>query len=134
MKFGREPAGLSATGEADIRAWYDAVHAERVERYQPVIESLVQLIAQSLGIEHPEAWGITWPSLWQESPKEHAERQKLVAETDNAYIQSSVLGPEEVAIARYGQGEWSGRAPQLDTDGREALRRMELEGPLEEDE
>ena len=129
--FGREPAGLSSTGEADIRGWYDTIHADRETRYRPTIERLVRLVARSLDAEQPESWGISWPSLWQESPKERAERQKLVSETDNTYILNGVLDPSEVSTARYGSGEWSDQAPQLDTESRERVRELATAPPPE---
>jgi len=124
--FGREPAGLSATGEADIRAWYDVIQADRGTVYQPLIERLVRLVASSVGEPYPASWGITWPSLWQESPSEHAARQKMVAETDAVYLAQGVLEPDEVATARFGSDEWSDRSPQLDHEIRGALREQDL--------
>ena len=129
--FGREPAGLSSTGEADIRGWYDTIHAARETQYRPTIERLVRLIARACDVEQPESWGISWPSLWQESPKERAERQKLTADTDNTYIMNGVLDPSEVSTARYGSGEWSDQAPQLDTESRERVRELETAPPPE---
>ena len=124
--FGREPAGLSATGEADIRGWYDTIHADRTSKYQPVIERLIRVVARSIGVEQPDSWSISWPSLWQESPTEKATRQKTVAETDNIYLINSVLDPDEVATARFGSDEWSDQSPQLDTETREALHEQDL--------
>jgi len=129
--FGREPAGLSSTGEADIRGWYDTIQAEREGKYRPAIERLVRIVAQACDCEEPASWSITWPSLWQESPKERAERQKSVAETDDTYITNGVLDPDEVATARYGSGEWSDQAPQLDLDARSRVREMETAEPPE---
>jgi len=124
--FGRSPAGLSATGEADIRAWYDTIHAERTTRYQPLIEELIRIVAVSIGLTEPSSWSISWPSLWQESPLEHSTRQKLVAETDAIYLTHSVTDTEEVALARYGSDEWSDQAPQLDMESRELLHEQDL--------
>lgn len=124
LLFGREPAGLDATGESDIRAWYDEIQNERVERYEPTIVELVQLVATAMEVEHPESWGISWPSLWQESPKEKAERQKFVADTDAIYLDRGVVDPDEIANARFGGDEWSDRAPQIDFDARTKLAEM----------
>jgi phage-related protein (TIGR01555 family) len=124
--FGRSPAGLSATGEADIRAWYDTIQADRVTKYQPLIEDLIYIVATSLDVTEPSSWSITWPSLWQENPVELATRQKLVAETDSLYLDRSVLEADEVATARFGSDEWSDQSPQLDMESREALREQDL--------
>jgi len=125
--FGRSPAGLSATGESDVRGWYDGIQSDRASKYQPLIEQLLRIVAASIGIEEPAALSISWPSLWQESPKERAERQKLVADADAIYLAQDAVMPDEIATARWGDGEWSDRAPTIDTEAREAMREQDSE-------
>lgn len=97
--LGRSPAGLSATGESDIRTWYDRLRTVQVFDAEPRLLRIYQLAARALGCEVPSA--VTWPSLWQETPKETAETAKLRAETDAAYIAAEVLSPDDVRAMRY---------------------------------
>jgi phage-related protein (TIGR01555 family) len=114
--FGQSPAGLNATGESDTRQWYDVVQEYRDEVFTSPLRTLVRMIALEQGVPDPESWSISWPSLWQESPSERADRRAAIAGTDVQYINSGVLAPDEVAMARYGSGEWSDAAPQIGGD------------------
>lgn len=104
--MGQSPAGLDATGESDIRWFYDQVHSYQTEDLGPKIEYLIYLImASSQGPTRgmiPDEWEIEFPSLWQLSPLEEAKVRKEQAETDNINIQNGTLLPEEVALSRFG--------------------------------
>lgn len=114
--MGQAPAGLNATGDSDIRNFYDTLQVDRELILRPDLERLIHLIALSLGIRSKP--GIEFPPLWQETRKEEAEREKLEADTDNVRIQSQVLTPEEVALARYSGDK--PRRPKIDALSRAA--------------
>ena len=74
--FGRSPAGLSATGDADIRQYYDWIAGEQRSRLRPPIERLIGLIYQSRegptrGRE-PDDWKFEFKPLWQPTEAERA--------------------------------------------------------------
>ena len=108
--FGRSPAGMNATGESDLRNYYDMLASDQKTHLSPVMEEIVRDIysakeGPTRGVE-PEAWSIKWNSLWQPTEAEIATTRKTVAETDQMYIQNGVLTGAEVAGSRFGQGEW----------------------------
>jgi phage-related protein (TIGR01555 family) len=125
--FGRAPAGLNATGEADIRGWYDKVRAQRETSYEPGLETIVQIIAKSLDLSNPDQWGVSWPSLWQETAKEEAETNKLVADTDKLYVDMGALLEDEIAETRFGGDEFNRGVIQVDFDAREVLKEQDLQ-------
>lgn len=90
---GQAPAGLNATGDADMRAFYDRVESYRVEEIAPHFRAVLRFIAPG----HT----VAFPSLWQPTAKEQAEVAKLVADHDVLYIDRDVVTPEEVALARF---------------------------------
>lgn len=101
---GISPAGLNATGESDIRNWYDQLGAERQSKVQPAVQLFVELLLESKdgptnGIV-PENWSIEWPPLWQETDSEKATTNLAKTQSDVALVQAGVLTPEEVAIRR----------------------------------
>ena len=109
--MGQAPAGLNATGESDIRTWYDAVQAEREAMLRPRVEYLVRILLRAKdsptgGVE-PQGWKVTFPPLWQPTPGEQADLRGKVATTDVAYIQAGVVTPEEVARSRFPRDGWS---------------------------
>lgn len=128
--MGKSPAGLNATGESDIRAWYDTIAADRTKMMLPPLTEVVRLVLLSregpTGGEVPQGWKVQFPPLWQPTPSEEAELRAKVATTDAAYIQAQVLTPEEVALSRFRREGWSGETT-LDREAREAAGAAEDE-------
>jgi uncharacterized protein len=75
--FGQSPAGLNASGESDLRTYYDNIKAQQNKDLNVGCTILYTAISLSLGIEVPEVFGINFRSLWQLTDKEKSE----IAET-----------------------------------------------------
>lgn len=103
---GRSAAGLNATGAAETRNWYDALSAEQHRVLSPLAERVVGLIYASMG-GAPDAWSIRWNSLYAPTDADVATMRKTVAETDKIYLDTGVLSAEDVAVSRFGGGDWS---------------------------
>jgi phage-related protein (TIGR01555 family) len=125
--FGRSPSGLSATGESDIRGWYDEIEARRTEAYQPDFERLIYYAALATGADAPETWGMSWHSLWQETEKEKADREKVIADTDKVYWDMGAVTEDEVADTRFSGDEFNSGVIQIDLEARAALKEQDLE-------
>jgi phage-related protein (TIGR01555 family) len=109
--FGRSPAGENATGESDMRNWYDRLSAERALHVAPKVERLIRLLmlakdGPTRGKE-PQDWRIVWNPLWQPTTQETTATRKTQAETDAIYIDRGVLHESEVAQSRFGGTEYS---------------------------
>lgn len=104
LLMGQAPAGLNATGASDIRAWYDRVHGDREQKLKPHLERLITLIAIAERIGDRQ-FKVMFRPLWQETPKEKADREKVEADTAAVWITNEVLTPEQVALARFGSDE-----------------------------
>lgn len=115
LLMGQAPAGMNATGDSDIRFFYDQVRAEQ-EALKPQIERLVKIKHGDGNIKV----GITFPALWQMTDREKAELRRMEAETDRIYLQEGVLLPEEVAIKRFSTGDFS-----IDIEARSELAHSE---------
>jgi phage-related protein (TIGR01555 family) len=102
LLMGQAPAGMNATGESDTRFFYDQIRAEQ-EALKPKIERLVKIIKGDENIKV----AIEFPALWQMTDREKAELRRMEAETDRIYLQEGVLLPEEVAIKRFGSGDFA---------------------------
>ena len=109
--FGQAPAGLSATGEHEIRQWYDRVDTIRRLGMKPQLSRLICLQMKSRSSvtrgKEPKRWSVEFKPLWQMSEKEKADHRKVVAETDNIYVQMMAVSPEEVALSRWGGDDYS---------------------------
>ena len=96
--FGQSPAGLSATGESDIRNYYDHVSARQETNLRPQLTRLYDILVRSALGSMPDDFQISFEPLWQTTDKERAEIDKLRAETDHIYVTDGVL--TEGAVCR----------------------------------
>lgn len=92
--FGRSPAGMNATGDADIRIYYDAVKAEQDMKVKPIIS---QILAAAHGGAAENSFEVLFPSLWQTTPMENATLLDLEARAYAQLIDRNVFSPDEVA-------------------------------------
>lgn len=101
--FGRSPAGLGATGEADVRNFYDLIEASQRIKLLPPLRRLIKLIALIKGIKDDVA--IEFNSLYQLSEEEkakieflEAQSNKMNAEAELMYVEAGIRDGEQVAI------------------------------------
>lgn len=133
---GREPSGLNATGEADVRNWYDQVAAMRKDHLHPRLEYLVKvLLTASEGPtkgKEPENWSIAYPSLWQPTPAEDSAVKLQHAQRDEIYIRNGVLEPEEIALSRFAATGYGVDITTVDLDKRQPGASDEASDPMDE--
>lgn len=71
--FGQSPAGLNATGESDLRMYYDGILQKQVADLQIPVTLMYRGVAKSLGINLPDGFGVQFKPLWQLTDKERAD-------------------------------------------------------------
>lgn len=126
--MGVSPAGLNATGESDVRLYYDKVGRARELVLSPRLLRVVRMISRGLKHARPEAWQIVWPSLWQMTAGEEADYRLKTAQADHIDMQDGVVLPEEVALTRYGGKKYVGGKVQISVKE----RKVALEGALKD--
>jgi phage-related protein (TIGR01555 family) len=111
LLFGRASAGLNATGDNDVRNFYDAVKQEQEHKLRPCLEKLIRYIMLAkdgpFGGVEPDDWSVQFVPLWQNTEEQDAITRRTVAETDAIYLDRGVLDPSEVAVSRFGGNKWS---------------------------
>ena len=112
LLMGQAPAGLNATGDGDIRGFYDRIASEQENNLRPGLEKLVEvaLRAKNNGMKKrvdAESFTITFNPLWQMTDAEQATIRLQTAQADAIYLTNQVLDPDEVALSRFGSDEWS---------------------------
>jgi len=132
--MGQAPAGLNATGDSDIRNWYDTIAADRTKHAEPELRRVVRLMLISregpTGGQEPPGWDIVWPSLWQPTPSEKMDQKGKQADIDAKYIEKGVLTPEEVALSRFRREGWSDDT-SIDLDARRAMIEADKAAPAD---
>lgn len=97
--FGQSPGGLNASGESDLRNYYDRISAMQQLEMSPAMEVLDEsLIRSALGARPPEVHYV-WASLWQIGQKEKADIGKINAETIKTLNDTALFPPEALASA-----------------------------------
>lgn len=109
--MGQAPAGLQATGDSDIRWWYDRIKTDQVRKVTPKLEQLLRIIFKSIqgptNGQEPKNWTIIYTPLWQPTEVESAEIRFKTAQADALMVTGGVLSPDEVANSRYGGDGYS---------------------------
>ena len=112
--LGQAPAGLNATGESDIRNYYDRIAAEQRVTLGPALRRLDEaLILSALGTRPPEV-RYEWAPLWQLGATEAAAMAKTKADTSASYAASGLIPPEVLARAVRNQVVEDGTYPGIE--------------------
>lgn len=133
--LGQSPAGLSSTGEGDMKNYHDRIQSMQTLDIQPAMFRLDEaIIRSSLGARPPEMF-YTWAPLEQMSEKEKAEIGKLQAETVTLIAGTGLFMQEELREV-YGnqlveEGYFPGLADLLKQNGNE-LPEWDLEARTNE--
>lgn len=112
--IGTSAKGLNATGEGDLRNYYDNVKAKQELTLSPAIEPLDDILIRSALGDRPEEVWYDWNSLWTPTEKEQAEVDKLEAETTSIYAVSGLVPSSALEKATQNRMVESGRWPGLE--------------------
>lgn len=96
--FGISASGLNASGDNEVRNYYDMVRAQQEAALRPALEKLDEVLLRHVFGSIPDDYRFEFPSLWQTSDTEKANIQKTRADRDKIYYDMGVL--TEGAIAR----------------------------------
>lgn len=93
--FGQSPAGLSATGEADIRMYYDNINAQQEAKLRRGMDKILRIMWRStFGKPAPKDLEFTFTSLWQMSATDKANNAKTNTETVIGAYESGLTSRE----------------------------------------
>lgn len=107
--FGQSPAGMSATGESDLRNYYDTIAAQQESVLRSGLEKILLVLYRSTyGKAAPEEMDFDFRPLWQMSDAEKSTLAKTVAETVQIAMDMGVLDLEGAAQELSGIGAESG--------------------------
>jgi hypothetical protein len=90
--FGQSPAGMNATGESDLRNYYDGIKSRQEFGLRPIIKQLLDITHRSLrGRPLPAGFNFSFKPLWQMQEVEKAGIAAQTAQTISTYIESGVF-------------------------------------------
>lgn len=126
--LGQSPQGMSATGESDMRNYYDRIGSDQELKLRPSQQKVMDAVAVSaLGKKSDYLW-FKYNPLWQMTEKEQSEITKSNADSAKVYVDTGLLPKQVLEKAVVNQMIESGMWPGLET----AMEEFEkANGPIE---
>ncbi|MAY26200.1 MAG: hypothetical protein CMK02_07880 [Polycyclovorans sp.] len=126
--LGQSPGGMSATGESDLRNYYDRIQSMQELVLQPSMQILDECLIRSALGSRPDDLYYEWASLWQTTAKERADIGKATAETIKTLRETALIPDDAMSRTAVNMLTELGVAPGLEA----AI--AELGAELDEDE
>jgi len=112
--LGQSPVGLNATGDGDLRNYYDRINSEQTNVMSPALTVLDDvLIASCFGSRNPSIY-YEWNSLWQITEEERANVAQIKAKTFQIDATVGLIDQEALRIGRQNQLIEDGFYPGLE--------------------
>ena len=113
--FGRAPQGMNATGEADLRNYYDMIAQKREQMLRPALEKLLPVMAISCWRFIPDDLEIVFNPMMTLDIAERAELSRKLAEEVNFLYQSGLISKEQAQAELKSRGEPLGSWSKIKT-------------------
>lgn len=104
--FGRSPEGMNATGESDMRNYFNKVKSIQENKFTPDMRKLDQVLIRSATGEIPEEYSFEWNPLYQESGVELAQMELSKAQSDDIRLSQGVIKPSHAAMRLKQEGSY----------------------------
>ncbi len=114
--LGQSPGGLNASGESDLRNYYDRISSNQELVLQPALQVLDEcLIRSALGSRPAEVF-YNWRSLWQTTDTERAAIGKSTAESIKIIADTRLIPENVLATVAVNMLTEAGIAPGLEAE------------------
>ncbi|WP_300396401.1 phage portal protein [Henriciella sp.] len=123
--LGQSPAGMSATGESDLKNYYDRIGAEQELTLTPKLNRLDEVMIRSALNDRPDELHYNWAPLFQKDAKELAEIEKTRSEAAAKNASSGLIPTAPMGKALINAMIESGQWPGLE----DAMEEYEAETP-----
>jgi phage-related protein (TIGR01555 family) len=130
--FGMSPGGMNATGESDLRNYYDGIASDQELEMRPAVSELDEAMIRSALGSRPDAIHYEWAPLWQLSAKEQADIFSTKANAARTIVGTGGMSPEIIPVAAMSEALISALVEDGILPGLEAA--IEKFGGVEENE
>lgn len=101
--LGQAPQGMNATGESDIRNYYDRIKSEQETELAPALERLDEVLIRSATGTRDENIFYEWNPLWQLTDAERADVAVKKSQVMSADVAAGLIPLEVLRIGRQNQ-------------------------------
>lgn len=95
--LGSSASGLNATGEGDMKNYYDTIKSKQSKDYKPKLDFFDKIMAKNLGLKDDADLSYKFNSLFQMTPKEQADTEFVNAQRDAIYLDRGIVPEYTVA-------------------------------------
>ena len=106
--FGRSPQGMNATGESDLKNYYEMIGQMQERHLRPALEKLLPVMAMSLWGEIPDDLEILFEPLMTTSPSERAMLMNQFTDAVIKAYQAGIITKEDAIRELKDQGQGIG--------------------------
>ena len=115
--FGQSPAGLNATGDNDMRNYYDHIRQRQEADLHRGVTTTYRAAAFSQNIQLPPTFAVTFKSLWQLTATDKANIGKTITETVTSAQEAGLISAQ-TALQEFRQssretGVWTNITTEL---------------------
>ena len=80
--FGESPAGMNATGESDLRTYYDSILRQQETILRPALKRIFSIMLRSeTGMPAPDSFSFDFTPLWQMTSEQRAQSAQQLSGT-----------------------------------------------------
>ncbi|TNC14898.1 DUF1073 domain-containing protein [Methylobacterium terricola] len=134
--LGQAPAGLNATGDSDVRNYYDHISAKQESDFRPRLDRLDEILIRSALGDRPKEIHYRFAPLWQLSDAEKAEIAAKKATALKTLQDTGLIDDEVLRVGVQNQLVEDGTYPGLEgalKDQKEGRLKVAGEEPDEDD-
>ena len=95
--LGTSASGLNATGEGDLKNYYDMIRSKQKSVYKPMLDYFDNIMIRSLGLNPEDDYEYKFKSLFQMTPKEQSEVDLNNSNRDKNYYDMGVITESQIA-------------------------------------
>lgn len=129
--LGQSPAGLNATGESDLRTYYDGIKHQQELTLRSGVAKILFILARSESVKLPDNFTFAFRDLWQMSESERSEVFSRDATSISGLEGSGIIAPKTALQELRGLSRATGRMTNITDDQIEAASDEPAPGPEE---
>jgi phage-related protein (TIGR01555 family) len=94
--FGTSAKGLNATGEGDLKNYFNSIRSKQLTRLDPGMRYLDEVLVRSALGYWPDDYNYVWAPLAQPDELQLAQAAKTRADTDMLYLGEGIIRPSQI--------------------------------------
>lgn len=110
--LGTSASGINATGEGDLKNYYDTIRSNQSQTYRPLLDRFDELMAINIGLPDDVELEYEFKSLFQMTPSEIADINLKDAQRDDIYMTNNIIAEDIVLKELEQKGTYSNITPE----------------------